>query len=135
MVLQRHRAIHRIFRHREGFDIERLRARQHHAVVVRLVAVAVDDGDLLHIVGPDAVVQRAAGRIGTIVDPGTQIDFIVLGLAIFFGGLAGVLLAFPVGNVRIALSTSVGALPGLRSVLCARVIRCSDGFPMAPSPS
>jgi putative transport protein len=34
----------------------------------------------------------------------------VLGLAIFFGGLAGVLLAFPVGNVKIALSTSVGAL-------------------------
>ena len=72
--------------------------------------LAVHRGDLLHIVGPDAVVQRAAGRIGTIVDPGTQIDFIVLGLAIFFGGLAGVLLAFPVGNVKIALSTSVGAL-------------------------
>ena len=44
--LQRHRAIHRIFRHRERFDIERLRARQHHAVVVRLVAVAVDDRDV-----------------------------------------------------------------------------------------
>jgi putative transport protein len=72
--------------------------------------VAVHRGDLLHIVGPEAVVQRAAARIGTIVDPGTQIDFVVLGLAIFFGGLAGVLLAFPVGNVKIALSTSVGAL-------------------------
>jgi putative transport protein len=72
--------------------------------------LAVHRGDLLHIVGPEAVVQRAAARIGTIVDPGTQIDFVVLGLAIFFGGLVGVLLAFPVGNVKIALSTSVGAL-------------------------
>jgi putative transport protein len=72
--------------------------------------VAVRRGDLLHIIGPEAVVQRAAARIGTIVDPGTQIDFVVMGLAIFIGGIAGVLLAFPVGNVKIALSTSVGAL-------------------------
>ena len=43
---ERHRAVHRIFRHREGLDIERLRARQHHAVVMRLVAVAVDDHDV-----------------------------------------------------------------------------------------
>ncbi len=85
-----------------------------------------------HMIGPDAVVQRAAARIGTIVDPGTQIDFVVLGLAIFFGGLAGVLLAFPVGNVKIALSTSVGALlAGLavgalrtRHPLFGRISRC-----------
>ena len=43
---QRHRAVHRVFRHRECLDVERLRARQHHAVVVRLVAVAVDDRDV-----------------------------------------------------------------------------------------
>ena len=43
---QRHRPIHRIFCHREGFDIERLRTRQHHAVVMRFVAVAVDNGDV-----------------------------------------------------------------------------------------
>jgi len=34
----------------------------------------------------------------------------VLGLAIFFGGIAGVLLSFTVGNVKISLSTSVGTL-------------------------
>jgi hypothetical protein len=43
---QRHRAVHRVFRHREGLDIERLRARQHRAVVMRLVAVAVHDHDV-----------------------------------------------------------------------------------------
>ena len=53
--LERHRAIHRIFRHREGFDIERLRARQHHAVVMRFVAVAVDDHD---IAGTDQRLHR-----------------------------------------------------------------------------
>ena len=44
--LQRHRAVHRIFRHRERFDIERLCAGEHHSVVMRLVAVAVDDRDV-----------------------------------------------------------------------------------------
>jgi putative transport protein len=67
-------------------------------------------GDMLRIVGPEDVVQRAAANIGTIVAPSTNIDFIVLGLAIFFGGVAGVLLSFTVGNVKISLSTSVGTL-------------------------
>ena len=43
---QRHRAVHRVFGERERLDIERLRAGQHEAVVVRLVAVAVDDDDV-----------------------------------------------------------------------------------------
>lgn len=67
-------------------------------------------GDMLRIVGPEDVVQRAAANIGTIVAPSTSIDFIVLGLAIFLGGVAGVLLSFSVGNVKISLSTSVGTL-------------------------
>jgi putative transport protein len=67
-------------------------------------------GDMLRIVGPEDVVQRAGAQIGTIVAPITSIDFIVLGLAIFLGGVAGVLLSFSVGNVKISLSTSVGTL-------------------------
>lgn len=67
-------------------------------------------GDMLRLVGPEHVVQRAAAHIGTIVAPSTNIDFIVLGLAIFLGGVAGVLLSFTVGNVKISLSTSVGTL-------------------------
>ena len=43
---QRHGAIHRVFRHRECLDVEWLRAGQHHSVVMRLVAVAVDDRDV-----------------------------------------------------------------------------------------
>jgi putative transport protein len=67
-------------------------------------------GDMLHIVGPEDVVQRAAANIGTVVAPSTSVDFVVMGLAIFLGGVAGVLLSFTVGSVKISLSTSVGTL-------------------------
>jgi putative transport protein len=72
--------------------------------------VALERGDLLRIVGPEPVVQRAADEIGAIVAPGTSIDYVVLGLAIFLGGVIGVLLTFSVGSVKISLSTSVGTL-------------------------
>ena len=72
--------------------------------------VALQRGDLLRIVGPEPIVQTAAKSIGVIVAPSSSIDFIVLGFAIFFGGLLGVLLSFSVGGVNISLSTSVGTL-------------------------
>src|SRR3954464_13342380 len=46
-------------------------------------------GDLLRVVGPEPIVQNAASHIGAIVAPSSTIDFIVLGLAIFLGGLVG----------------------------------------------
>jgi putative transport protein len=67
-------------------------------------------GDLLGVVGPEPVVQNAATRIGTIIAPSTTTDFVVLGLAIFLGGLIGVLATVSVGGVKISLSTSVGTL-------------------------
>jgi putative transport protein len=72
--------------------------------------VVLQRGDMLRIVGPEAVVQKAGAIIGTIVAPSTSIDFIVMGLAIFVGGVAGVLLSFTVGGVKLSLSTSVGTL-------------------------
>jgi putative transport protein len=65
---------------------------------------------MLRVVGPESVVQRAGARIGAIISPSTTIDFIVLGLAIFLGGVVGVLVTFSVGSVKISLSTSVGTL-------------------------
>jgi putative transport protein len=67
-------------------------------------------GDLLRIVGPEPVVQKAASKIGTIVATGVNADFLVLGLAIFLGGVFGALVTFSVGDMRISLSTSVGTL-------------------------
>jgi putative transport protein len=72
--------------------------------------LVLERGDLLQIVGPEAVVATAAKSIGVIVSPSNSIDFVVLGLAIFFGGLVGVLISFPIGGITIALSTSVGTL-------------------------
>jgi putative transport protein len=70
----------------------------------------VERGDVLTVVGPEDVVQRVAKKIGAIVAPTTSTDFVVLGLAIFLGGLAGVLVTFPIGDMKISLSTSVGTL-------------------------
>jgi putative transport protein len=72
--------------------------------------VLLQRGDLLRIVGPEPAVQNAAKSIGTIVSPSTSIDFVVLGLAIFLGGVAGVLLSFSVAGIKLSLSTSVGTL-------------------------
>ena len=72
--------------------------------------VELQRGDLLRIVGPEPVVERAAAKIGAIVAPSASIDFVVLGLAIFLGGVVGVLVTFSVGSVKISLSTSVGTL-------------------------
>src|SRR5215470_17541428 len=72
--------------------------------------VVLQRGDLLRLVGPEPTVQRAATKIGTIVAPTANIDFVVLGLAIFLGGLIGVLVTFSVGGVKLSLSTSVGTL-------------------------
>jgi putative transport protein len=72
--------------------------------------VILERGDLLRIVGPETAAQNAAKNIGVIVAPSTSIDFIVMGLAIFLGGVVGVLVSFPIGGIKIALSTSVGTL-------------------------
>ena len=72
--------------------------------------VELQRGDVLRIVGPELVVQRAAAKIGVTIAPSTSIDFVVLGLAIFLGGVIGVLVTFSVGGVSISLSTSVGTL-------------------------
>ena len=72
--------------------------------------VVLQRGDILRVVGPEPVVERAAKNIGVIVAPSSTIDFVVLGLAIFLGGVAGVLLTFTVGGIKISLSTSVGTL-------------------------
>ncbi len=67
-------------------------------------------GDLLRIVGPEPAVENAVKNIGVIVAPNASIDFVTLGLAIFIGGLVGVLVSFPLGGIKIALGTSVGTL-------------------------
>ncbi|WP_274629848.1 aspartate-alanine antiporter [Arvimicrobium flavum] len=70
----------------------------------------LERGDVLTLVGPEFVVNNAAARLGPVIAPSTATDFIVLGLAIFIGGLVGTLIRFPLGGVVVSLGTSVGAL-------------------------
>jgi putative transport protein len=72
--------------------------------------IVLERGDVLRIVGPEAVIARATKEIGANIAIGTVTDFVVLGLAIFIGGLVGVLLTFTVGGIKISLSSSIGAL-------------------------
>jgi putative transport protein len=72
--------------------------------------IVLQRGDMLRIVGPEPVVQTAVANIGVIIAASTTIDFVVLGLAIFLGGVIGVLATFSVGSIKISLSTSVGTL-------------------------
>jgi putative transport protein len=72
--------------------------------------VALERGDILKVVGPEPIVGRGAQQIGPVIAPVSATDFVVLGLAIFLGGLVGVLVAVPIAGTRISLSTSVGTL-------------------------
>lgn len=69
----------------------------------------VYSGDLLTIHGLEPAVRRVAAGLGDVLQQqGT--DYIAMGLAICAGALAGLVLAFHVGNVRVALGSSVATL-------------------------
>lgn len=70
----------------------------------------VQRGDVLTIVGPEAALERGMAEIGPRIAPTTATDFIVLGLAVFLGGLVGALLRFSIAGIEVVIGTSVGAL-------------------------
>jgi putative transport protein len=67
-------------------------------------------GDVLTLVGPQEMIDAAVPKFGPVIAPTTSTDFVVLGLAIFIGGLVGVLARVTIGGATIAIGTSVGAL-------------------------
>lgn len=70
----------------------------------------LERGDVLQVVGPEPAVLRAERVIGRTVHPSDTTDFVTLGLAICAGAMFGILVAIPVGAMRIAVGTSVGTL-------------------------
>jgi putative transport protein len=70
----------------------------------------LERGDLLQVTGPEPAVRRAEKVLGRTVYPTDSTDFVTLGLAICVGALVGILVVIPVGQMRIALGTSVGTL-------------------------
>lgn len=67
-------------------------------------------GDVLTLIGPEGMIDAATPKLGPVIAPTTSTDFVVLGLAIFFGGMIGVLARVTIGGAVIAIGTSVGAL-------------------------
>jgi putative transport protein len=72
--------------------------------------VTLRRGDVVTLVGPEDAIDAVTPMFGPVIAPTTSTDFVVLGLAIFLGGLVGVLARITVGGAVIALGTSVGAL-------------------------
>ena len=72
--------------------------------------LVLERGDVVKLTGPQATVERGAKQIGAVIAPSTATDFIVLGFAIFLGGLAGALLRVNIAGIEVVLGTSVGAL-------------------------
>jgi putative transport protein len=70
----------------------------------------VERGDVLRVVGPEAAVLRAEAVLGRTVVPTDTTDFVVLGLAAVAGALLGIVLVVPLGDVKIAMGSSVGTL-------------------------
>ena len=72
--------------------------------------LVLQKGDILRVSGAESILSKVTGRIGTVIAPVAATDFIVLGVAIFLGGVVGVLATFTVGGMQISLSSSVGTL-------------------------
>lgn len=67
-------------------------------------------GDVLQVMGPEPAVLRAEALVGRLVYPTESTDFVTLGLAICAGALVGIVVVLPIGDMRIAMGTSVGTL-------------------------
>lgn len=66
-------------------------------------------GDQLTLHGLEPAVRRVSALVGDVLQQrGT--DYVALGLAIFAGAFLGLVLAFPVGGVHVALGSSVSTL-------------------------
>lgn len=70
----------------------------------------IERGDVVHLSGRTQAVLRAAQAIGQTVLPTDATDFVTLGLGIVSGALVGLVVVVPLGEIRIAMGTSVGTL-------------------------
>ncbi len=69
----------------------------------------IDRGDVVHLIGPEREVERAAKELGYPDRRTSETDMIFVGTGIFLGGLFG-LLSLVVWNVPLTLTASGGAL-------------------------
>jgi putative transport protein len=70
----------------------------------------VERGDIMHVVGSEAAVTRAAKYIGEILSPSDVTDFVAVGVAVFIGAVLGAAASFTVGGISFSIGTSIGVL-------------------------
>ena len=83
----------------------------------------VERGDTLQVTGSESAIQKLAPLVGRIIRPTDESDLSVLGLAVFAGVLVGAIITIPIGNLKIALGTSIGTLLGGVLVGWARSVK------------
>lgn len=106
----------------DGLTVEQLGGRDEvHSVFLRRIErrgqdipiglkTLIERGDVLHVVGAEAAVERAAEAIGEIVQPSEVTDFVAVGLAIVLGALLGAAASFTIAGIPVSIGTSVGTL-------------------------
>lgn len=106
----------------DGLTVEQLGGRDEvHSVFLRRIErrgqdipiglkTLIERGDVLHVVGAEAAVGRAAEAIGEIVQPSEVTDFVAVGLAIVLGALLGAAASFTIAGIPVSIGTSVGTL-------------------------
>jgi len=72
-------------------------------------ATVVDRGDMLSLIGPKPMVERAARELGYADRPTTSTDMVFVGTGIVLGGFFG-LLSINIGGLPLSLTSSGGAL-------------------------
>jgi putative transport protein len=94
--------------------------------------VRLQRGDILSLVGPETSLERIAPNIGTVIPTSESTNYVVLGLAIFLGGLFGTMIVLPVGDIHISLGASVGTL--LAGLVTGHVHASRPTFGRIPEP-
>jgi putative transport protein len=74
-----------------------------------LAQTKLNRGDILRVAGAKSSIDRFVAAVGFADRPATVTNMVLVGLAIFVGGLIGAYV-LPIGGVPITLSTSGGAL-------------------------
>ncbi len=92
----------------------------------------VDRGDVVQLVGPVQVVERAAKELGYADRATEKTDVVFMGLGIVIGALIGAI-TIHLGNVPLSLSTSGGAL--MAGLVCGYLRSVHPVFGRIPAPA
>lgn len=101
--------IHKLSEHKKRLKVSLQKVTRGGVEIPLLGNTKLHRGDMLHLIGSEDDVKKAAKLLGFPDVPTEKTDMISVGVGILLGGLIGVL-ALHIGKATISLSTSGGAL-------------------------